>query len=76
MGRERYNQRAIRGVVERLKELRHERGLSQTDVYIDTDVNIGRIEAEFRNVTISTIANLCAYYQISLEEFFKGIDTK
>ncbi len=60
-------------VAKRLKQIREERGLSQTTVYIDTDYNLGRIEVGKTNISISTLAILCKYYEISLEEFFKGI---
>ena len=45
-----------------------------SDVYVDTDLNIGHIEAGRKNVTISSLAILCKYYGITLEEFFRGID--
>lgn len=70
MHRERYNEKFIREMVARLKYLRHERAINQTDVYIDTDINIARIEAEYRNITVSTLADLCEYYRISLKDFF------
>lgn len=76
MRRERYNEIAVQSVVERLKEVRHFRGLSQDDVYIETDINIARIEAGRGNVSVSTLADLCNYYEISFEEFFKGVLTK
>lgn len=76
MRKERYNQYAVAGVIAKLKCLRHERALSQDDVYIDTEINIARIESGRGNVSISTIADLCNYYEITLEEFFKDIQTK
>lgn len=70
MRRERYNETAVQNVIRRLKEVRNSRGLSQDDVYIDTDINIARIEAGQGNVSISTLADLCNYYRISFEDFF------
>lgn len=64
----------IKSVAHKLAEIRKSKGLSQTDVYIDTDLNIGHIEAGRKNVTLSTLAILCKYYDITLEEFFRGID--
>jgi len=57
----------------RLKELRTAAGKSQADVYIDTDINIVRVESGRTNITLTTLMVLCDYYGISLEEFFKGI---
>lgn len=75
MRRERLNEVTVSGVVEKLKMLRHQHGLSQDDVYIDTDINIARIESGKGNVSISTIADLCRYYKITLRDFFDGINT-
>lgn len=61
-------------VVLKLKQLRNEKGLSQERVYLDTDIHIGRIEAEKVNVSISTLKKLCDYYGISLATFFQEID--
>ncbi|WP_288708510.1 helix-turn-helix transcriptional regulator [uncultured Alistipes sp.] len=63
-------------VAARLRELREQKGVSQESVYIDTDLNIGRIEAAMNNLTIDTLAILCDYYGVTFEEFFRGIKTK
>ena len=60
----------------RLRELRKERKLSQIDVYIDTDIHIGRIEQGKTNISVSTLLNLCTYYGISLENFFHNLEVK
>lgn len=63
----------IRKVADKLSDIRKERGLSQREVYIDTDIHVGRIEQGRKNLTLSTLAILCDYYGITLEEFFHGI---
>ena len=63
-------------VAGRLRELREQKGVSQESVYIDTDLNIGRIEAAMNNLTIDTLAILCDYYGVTFEEFFRGIKTE
>lgn len=63
-------------VAARLRELREQKGVSQESVYIDTDLNIGRIEAAMNNLTIDTLAILCDYYGVTFEEFFRGIQTR
>ena len=59
----------IEEIARRLKDLRIGRGLSQETVYFNTGIHIGKIETE----KYSTLSKLCDYYQITLEEFFKGI---
>lgn len=71
---ERYNEPVVRSVIARLRELRHERGQSQKEVFLDTDINIGRIESGHGNISISTLADLCAYYEIPLREFFDTLE--
>ena len=39
------------------------------------ELNIGRIEAGHHSITITTLADLCDYYGLTLEEFFRGIAT-
>jgi len=63
----------IEEIARRLKDLRIGRGLSQETVYFNTGIHIGKIETEKYNITVSTLSKLCDYYQITLEEFFKGI---
>lgn len=71
MRRERHNEKVVREVIVRLKQLRRDRGFSQMDVYIDTDINIARIESGHGNISLSTLADLCDYYQLTLTEFFQ-----
>lgn len=66
----------IHRIADRLKELRHARGLTQENVRFDLEINIGRIEACQHSISISTLACLCDYYKISLTDFFAGIETK
>ena len=63
----------IEEIARRLKDLRIGRGLSQETVYFNTGIHIGKIETEKYNITVSTLSKLRDYYQITLEEFFKGI---
>ena len=71
---ERYNEPVVRGVVAQLRELRHARNLSHKQVFTDTDINIGRIESGRGNISVSTLADLCAYYGIPLREFFERLE--
>lgn len=70
MGRLRNNKLLLQAIAARLRELRKERDLSQIDVYIDTDIHIGHIERGRTNISVSTLWDICEYYNISLAEFF------
>jgi transcriptional regulator with XRE-family HTH domain len=58
-----------------LKELRVANNLTQGDVYYDTAIHIGRIEAYKVNLSISTLSELCDYFEISLTDFFKKVES-
>ena len=62
-------------VAKKLRQIREEKGLSQDIVDMDIDTNASRIERGKSNITISTLSKLCHYYGITLEDFFKGIET-
>ena len=64
----------LNSLAQKLKDLRNERGLSQIRVTMDTGVNVSRTESGKRSVSVYSVALLCKYYDISLEDFFKGID--
>ncbi|MBS1511072.1 MAG: helix-turn-helix transcriptional regulator [Bacteroidetes bacterium] len=57
-----------------VKSLREQLGVTQDDVYIATNIHVGRIETAKINLKISTIAALCTYFKISLVDFFKEVD--
>lgn len=57
-------------IAKRIKELRAERKISQEVFYNDTGINIGRIERSKRNFSVTTLKNICDYFEISIEEFF------
>lgn len=76
MKRQRRNDILVEQVVERLKSIRRAQGLTQESVRFDTDLNIGRIESGRHSISLTTLADLCDYYNISLEDFFKEIVTR
>lgn len=73
MGEKRRNTKLLKKIALKLKQLREERKLTQEVVYNDTGVNIGRIEAAKRDVSISTLEIICKYFKISLSEFLGGL---
>jgi transcriptional regulator with XRE-family HTH domain len=54
----------------RLKELRKAKGVTQQDVLNDTGILISGIEQGKRDVSISTLSKLCAYFGLTLSDFF------
>ena len=57
-----------------LKQLRDQYDLSQEEFYNETNIHIGRIETAKTNVSISTLAAICSFFEISLVDFFKKVD--
>lgn len=72
----RCNRILLQSIAKKLRELRKAKGISQTDAYIDTDIHVARVETGRQNISVSTLSDLCDYYEISLEEFFKGISVE
>lgn len=76
MKRQRRNDELVAQVVNRLKAIRRERGLTQENVRFDTDLNIGRIESGRHSISLTTLGDLCDYYGVSLKDFFDRIELK
>ncbi len=76
MTKQQRNEKLIFAIGKRLQYLRNNKGVSQIDVYIETNINVKRIEAGTQNISVSTLSLLCDYYGVTLEEFFKGTGTK
>ncbi|WP_051416502.1 helix-turn-helix domain-containing protein [Asinibacterium sp. OR53] len=57
-----------------LKQLRETKGLTQEEIFNETNIHIGRIETAKVNVTISTLSTLCKFFDISLSEFIKRVE--
>ncbi|MCC8087782.1 MAG: helix-turn-helix domain-containing protein [Rikenellaceae bacterium] len=74
MAKRRRNEELVKAVGKRLRELRLTKGLSQDEVYIDTDIHIARMEMGRYNITISTLSDLCDYYGINLKDFFDNLN--
>lgn len=76
MGQPRRNSVLLQAIAAKLRELRKEHGLSQVDAYIDTDIHIGRVESGRTNISVTTLSDLCDYYDITLKEFFDDLPSK
>lgn len=57
-----------------IKGLREEKGVTQEQVYNETNIHIGRIETANANLSVSTLSALCNYFRISLSEFHKQVE--
>lgn len=73
MKRQRCNTELLLKIAIRIKELRNEKNISQEMFYMDTDIHIARIELGKVNITVSTLQDICNYFQISLSDFFSGM---
>lgn len=58
-----------------VKSLREAKNVSQEDVYNDTNIHVGRIESVNANPSVSTMADLCKYFEISLTDFYKLVES-
>lgn len=63
---------ALFKIAKRIKSLRQEKGVSQQDAYNDTGIHFGRVEQGKRDVGYLTLLRITNYFEISLEDFFKG----
>lgn len=75
MNPQRCNTDLLLSIAQRIKQLRMEKGVSQETFYIDTDIHIARIESGKSNITVSTLNDICKYFEVSLSEFFSTIET-
>lgn len=64
------NKELLRKISVRVKDLREQKKISQEVFVSDTGINIGRIESCKSNFSVTTLLNICDYFEISLEEFF------
>lgn len=55
----------------RVKELRLQKSLSQHQCYSDTNIHFGRIEQGKRDISFTTLCQICDYFEISPQEFFR-----
>ncbi len=68
------NDKLLKLIALKLKELRQQKSITQEDFYNDTSIHIARIETGKINITISTLEAICNYLNISLGEFLINIE--
>lgn len=64
----------LQKISEKIKSLRKAKGATLEEFFNDTNVHLSRLEHSKANVTVSTLKQVCKYFDISLHEFFKDID--
>ncbi len=69
----RRDDKMLRQITDKFREIRKSRGLTQGAVYEDTGVHVAKYETSSYTLSITTIAILCSYFDISLKDFFDGI---
>ena len=60
-------------IVERIKRLREENGVTLEQFYNDTNINLSRIESSKANISISTLNAICKHFRITVSEFLRGL---
>ena len=68
------NKKLLKYITFRIKELRKERNITQEIFYFDTNIHIGRIEQGKLNISVSTMYEICKYFNVSMSDFFKNIE--
>jgi transcriptional regulator with XRE-family HTH domain len=68
------NKDLSRSIALTIKKLRAEKKLSQADLVVDLNINIGRIENASSNVSVATLEKICKYFDITLSRFFKEVE--
>ena len=58
-----------------IKELRKVHGITLETFYFDTGIHLARIEQGKTNISISTLAKICNYFDLSLVDFFKKVES-
>ena len=70
------NEEIRTSIGERIKELRHEQGLTQVSFSLMTGINrsyLADIEKGHRNFGLDTLSKIVQGFGITFEEFFRGI---
>jgi transcriptional regulator with XRE-family HTH domain len=61
-------------IARQIKHIRETEGISQDDIYFETGIHIGRIETGKSNITFGTLEAICEYLEISVKDFFSGME--
>ena len=64
----------IEKIVVCLKQIRSSKNITLEVFYFDTGIHLARIEQGKQNITISTLSQICDYFELSLSEFFQLVE--
>ncbi|MCF6297027.1 MAG: helix-turn-helix domain-containing protein [Flavobacteriaceae bacterium] len=57
-----------------IKQIRKETAITLDDFYVDTGIHLARIEQGKTNISITTLASICNYFDMGLNEFFSLVE--
>lgn len=57
-----------------IKALRKKNNVTLETFFFDTGIHLARIEQGNTNITVSTLSQICRYFNLSLKEFFIFLD--
>ncbi|MGI0056967.1 MAG: helix-turn-helix domain-containing protein [Nitrosarchaeum sp.] len=57
-------------IIKCIKAIRKSKNITLEVFYFDTGIHIARIEQGKTNITVSTLSKICAYFDMSLVDFF------
>lgn len=64
----------VKKVIMVIMQLREEKGISQAQMYRDTNIHISRIENSKRDISISTLGAITEYLDVKTSDFFKLVE--
>lgn len=66
----------ISRIVSCIKDIRNTRNVTLEVFYFDTGIHLARIEQGKQNISVSTLAKICEYFNVSLSDFFLLVEKK
>ena len=68
------NKKLLYKIATEIKNVRLEKEVTLQQFYNDTGIHLARIEQGKNNISVSTLKSICAYFKISLVDFFKKVE--
>ena len=67
------NKEVLRKIALRVKHIRSSQNVTLEQFYFDTGIHLARIESGRSNISVSTLYEICKYFNLTLAEFFKDL---
>ena len=74
MTKQHVDKELLSDIANALKTLRARQNVTLEAFYFDTGIHLARIEQGETNITVSTLAQICRYFNISLKDFFSLVE--